>query len=139
MKKHYIFGKRIREGKVIKILIMGLTVMSYSSLVFAQENKQNKKENELNKIVEQSISEDIKEKKIEKIEDVVFNLDFDRNLLSQEELNCYVPFSSWKKSVNFYDKCNIKITEKNTAIVSLMSLQNKIRVIYENNQPRLVS
>lgn len=87
-----------------KILIMGLAFMSYSSLVFAQENKQNK-------IVEQSISEDIKEKKIEKIEDVVFNLDFDRNLLSQEELNCYVPFSSWKKSVNFYDKCNIKITK----------------------------
>lgn len=132
------------------ILIIGLAVVSSSVLAQEKTKDDIKASNEISKnVLAENNKLDVKQstsdfelidphnesqtKKIEKIEDVVFDLAFDKNLLSTEELSCYVPFSSWHKSVNLYNKCNVEIKE-NIVNVKLMSLQHKIRVLHENNR-----
>lgn len=109
------------------VLIIAIAVFSSSG--FAQE----KLKNEIKSF--EVLTNEKKSAEINNINDVVFNLDFDKNLLSENDIKCYIPFSSWEKSVNLYNQCSVKITEKNIIVIELMSLQNKIRVNYEDNKP----
>ena len=119
------------RDNVKKILAIGITL--FSSVIYSGNTQAELKENELTIQNNKEINKEIDNKK-RKIEDVVFDLNFDKNLLNDTEKKCLVPFSSVDKSVNLYNNCDIQISGK-TISIPLMELQNKIKVVYEQKKP----
>lgn len=101
------------------------SIAMFSIPVFAQENNNSDIVN-TEKVEKQENSQNNQE--------VVYDLNFDKNLLNKKEQKCFVPFSSWSKSVNLYNSCDIKVRER-TLMVPLMSLQYRIRVAFDEKRP----
>lgn len=118
-----------------KIILTGVAIFSISS--FAEINLINKENVNLNMKEEVNVKE-TKELKEDVSKDnrgeQEYDLSYDKNLLNKKESECYVPFSSWHKSVNFYNKCSVEIKNKKLN-VEMLSLQNKIRINNEENFP----